>query len=249
MLRVRWKTQAIALMASLIFSSSIVKADEQQGNREKVEKVLEQAGKLHETMTVPENSHALEGQEAARKTMEKFQSPGFQEKLRCEMERIQGGNPKQEQVKTINKDGVLAVQEAVYLFLSSSMPEVMVNRYLIDVSRTGEQRIVPVLFGLPQGLEGKRVNADYFSRVMQADPVCRDIPEAPCQRLAVPLKVNPELFARYHISEAPALVYNNGQDSWSIQGEVELAFLLEKIGKAANSPALAGASARLRGNQ
>ena len=145
--------------------------------------------------------------------------------------------------------GTLTGQESVFLFLSSSVPEAMVNRYLIDVSRTGEQRIMPVLFGLPQGLADKRLNADYFSRVMQADLGCRDTPEAPCQRLAVPLKVNPELFARYNISEAPALVYDNGQDSWSIQGEGELAFLLEKIGKAANSPALTGIIARLRGGQ
>ena len=129
------------------------------------------------------------------------------------------------------------------------MPEAVVNRYLIDVSRTGEQRIVPVLFGLPQGLEGKRVNADYFSRVMQADPGCRDTPESPCQRLEIPLRINPVLFARYDINEVPALVYENGQDSWSIQGETELAFLLGKAGKAANSPALAGLSARLRGGQ
>ena len=249
MLRVSRETQVLALVASLILAGSIVKADEQQGEREKVEKVLEQAGKIRETMTVPENSHAGEGQEAARKTMDKFQSPGFQEKLHCEIERIQGGKPKQKQVKTINKDEVLAVQESVYLFLSSSVPESAVNRYLIDIDRAGEQRIMPVLFGLPQGLKGKRVNADYFSRVMQADPECRDTPEAPCQRLAVPLKVNPELFTRYNINEAPALVYDNGQDSWSIQGEMELAYLLEKVGKAANSPELAGISARLRGNQ
>jgi hypothetical protein len=249
MLRVSGKIQAIALVASLFLAGSIVKADEQQGEREKVEKVLEQAGRLRETMTVPENSHALEGQEAARKTMEQLQTPDFQEKLRCQRERIQGENPQQEQTSATQGNGTLSTQESVYLFLSSSVPEAMVNRYLIDVSRTGEQRIMPILLGLPQGLAGKRVNADYFSRVMQADPGCRDTPEAPCQRLEVPLKVNPELFARYNINEVPTLVYDNGQDSWSIQGEAELAYLLEKVGKAANSPAIAGISVRLRGNQ
>ena len=249
MLRVSRETQFFALVASLFLAGSIVKADEYQGEREHVETVLEQAGKIRETMTVPENSHALEGQDAARETMEKFNSPSFQEKLRCQRERIQGENPQQEQTSATQGKGTLSTQESVYLFLSSSVPEEMVNRYLIDVSRTGEQRIVPVLFGLPLGLAGKRVNADYFSRVMQADPGCRDTPEAPCQRLAVPLKVNPEFFARYNINEVPALAYNNGQDSRSIQGEAELAYLLEKVGKAANSPALAGISARLRGNQ
>lgn len=249
MLRVTRKISALALLASLIFSSSFIKADEGQGNRERIEKVLEQAGKLRETMTVPENSHAGEGLEAARQTAERFNSPAFQEKTRCQVERIQQSEPQQEQAKVAKEKGALTAQESVYLFLSSSVSEAMVNRYLIDVSRTSEQRIVPVLFGLPQGLQGKRVNADYFSRVTQADPGCRDTPDAPCQRLAVPLKVNPELFARYNITEVPALVYENGQDSWSIRGETELAYLLEKVGKAANSPALAGISARLRGNQ
>ena len=243
------ETKVFALVASLFLASSIVKADEHQSEMGKVEKVLEQEGKIRETMTVPENSHALEGQEAARKTMEQFNSPSFQEKLRCQRERIQGENPQQEQTSATQGKGTLSTQESVYLFLSSSVPEEMVNRYLIDVSRTGEQRIVPVLFGLPQGLEGKRVNADYFSRVMQADPGCRDTPETPCQRLEVPLKVNPELFARYNITEVPALAYDNGQDSWSIRGEAELAFLLEKMSKAANSSALAGISTRLRGGQ
>jgi len=243
------KTQVFALVASLFLVGSIVKADEHKGEREKVEKVLEQAGKLRETMTVPENSHALEGQEAARKMMEQFQSPDFQEKLRCQMKSIQGENPKQEQTSAIRGKGTLSGQESVYLFLSSSMPESVVNRYLIDVNRTGEQRIVPVLFGLPRGLAGKRVNADYFSRVMLADSGCRDTPEAPCQRLAVQIKVNPELFSRYNITEVPALVYDNGQGSWSIRGEAELAFLLERLGKTVSSPTLASISARLRGGQ
>ena len=249
MLRVRRKTQVLALIASLLFACSIIKADEQQGDREKVEKVLELAGKIRETMIMPENSHAQEGLEAAQQTAERFNSPAFQEKLRCQVERIQQSEPQQEQAKAAKEKGTLTAQESIYLFLSSSVSEVMVNRYLIDVSRTGVQRIVPVLFGLPQGLQGKRVNAEYFSRVMQADSGCRDTPEAPCQRLAVPLKVNPELFARYNITEVPALAFEDGQDSWLIQGKAELAFLLEKLGQAANSPALAGISARLRGNQ
>ena len=244
-----WKTLVIALVASLLLANSIIKADEQRGDREKVEKVLEQAGKLRETMTVPENSHAQEGLEAARRMAEQFNSPAFQEQVRCQMERIQQSGAPQEQAMKTQGNSTLTTQESIFLFLSSSLPESVVNRYLIDIGRTGEQRIMPVLFGLPQGLEGKRFNADYFSRMMQANLECRDTPKSPCQRLEVPLKVNPVLFTRYTITEVPALVYDNGQDSWSIQGETELAFLLGKAGKAANSPALAGLSARLRGGQ
>ncbi len=112
-----------------------------------------------------------------------------------------------------------------------------------------EVKKVISLTGHFKGFTGLVINADYFSRVMQADPGCRDTHESPCHRLEVPLKVNPGLFSRYNISEVPALVYDSGQDSWSIHGDTELAYLLKKVGKVANSPALAGISARLRGDQ
>ncbi len=244
-----WRIQIIALAVILLQAGSIVEAGEQQSDREQVEKMLEQARKLSETMHLPVNAHNDKGQEAAQQTAKEYNAPDFQEKLRCQMESIQQSGPQQEQAMAAQEKGALTAQESVYLFLSSSLPESVVNRYLVDIGRTGEQRIAPVLFGLPQGLADKRLNADYFSRVMQADPGCRDTTETPCQRLAVPFKVNPVLFTRYTITEVPALVYDNGHESWSIQGEAELAYLLEKVGKAANSPALAGISARLRGGQ
>jgi len=244
-----WKLLPVALIIALFQGEWIVWAEEFKEAGEQVEKIVEQARATAETMRLPENIHEQEGQEAARQSVEKLNEPAFREQLCCQMEKLQNGNSKQEQPSATHEKGALTAQESVYLFLSSSVPETMVNHYLIDVSRTGEQRIVLVLFGLPQGLAGKRLNTDYFSRVMQADPGCRDTPDLSCQRLAVPLKVNPELFTRYTITEVPALVYDNGQDSWSIRGETELAFLLEKMSKAANSPALAGISARLRGGQ
>ncbi|MGE4403252.1 MAG: TrbC family F-type conjugative pilus assembly protein [Desulfobulbus sp.] len=249
MLRVRGSLLPVALIIALFQGERVVWAEEFRETGEQIEKIVEQAMKNAGTMPLPENAHNDKGQEAAQQTAKEYNSPDFQEKLRCQIEKMQHMGAPQEQAGAAKVQGSLSVQESVYLFLSSSVPEAMVNRYLIDINRTGEQRIVLVLFGLPQGLAGKRVNADYFSRVMQADPGCRDTPNSPCQRLEVPLKVNPELFARYNINEVPALVYDNGQDSWSIQGETELAYLLEKVGKAANSPTLAGISARLRGNQ
>ena len=244
-----WKLLTMALIIALSQGDKVVWAEEFKEAGEQVEKIVKQARKTAETMRLPENIHEQEGQKAARQSVEKLNSPAFQEKLQCQMERIQQGESPQEQPMKAQDKSTLTTKESVYLFLSSSAPESVVNRYLVDIGRTGEQRIMPVLFGLPQGLAGKRVNADYFSRVMQADPECQDTPKSPCQRLAVPLKVNPGLFSRYNISEVPALVYDNGQDSWLIRGEAELAYLLEKVGKAANNPTLDNISARLRGGQ
>jgi len=239
----------VVLIIALFQDEMGVFAEERKEAGELVEKLVEKARKLSETMHLPENAHNDKGQEAAQQTAKEYNSPDFQEKLRCQMERIQQSGPQQEQAMKAQEKGAIAAQESVYLFLSSSIPESLVNRYLIDIGRTGEQRIVPALFGLPQGLEGRRFNADYFNRVMHTDPGCRDTPESPCQRLEIPLRVNPELFTRSNIIEVPALVYDNGQNSWSIHGEAELAYLLEKVGKAANNSALAGIGAKLRGNQ
>ena len=244
-----WKLLPVALIIALFQGEWIVWAEEFKEAGDQVENIVEQARATAETMHLPENAHNDKGQEAARQSVEKMNTPAFREQLRCQMEKLQNGNSKQEQPSATQGKRTLAAQETVYLFISSLLPEAMVNQYLIDIGRTGEQRIVPVLFGLPQGLAGKRINADYFSRVIQANLECRDTPEVPCQRLAVPFKVNPVLFTRYNISEVPALVYANGQDSWSIHGEAELAYLLEKIAKAANNPTLDNISARLRGGQ
>jgi len=241
-------TKTLVLLALLLLVGSGIKADEHQGERERKQKTLEQVRKLRETMTVPENNHGQEGQEAARQAVEQFNSSDFQEKLRCQAERIQRFGPQQEQAAAIpdntqKNSKNLGGQESVHLFLSSSMPESLVNQYLIDIGRTGEQRIIPVMFGLPQGMVG------YFSRVLQADLGCCDTPNSPCRRLEVRLHINPVLFSKYNITEVPALVYENTQNSWSIHGDAELAFLLEKVGKAANSSVLIFISDRLRGGQ
>jgi len=255
-----WIFPAVLIIA-LLQGEGIVLAEEFKDTRELVdktapdqesslaaEKALEQAGKLSETMRLPENIHAREGMEAARQSFGQFNTPAFQEKLRCQMERIrqQSGPPKEQPTVGQVKDS-LAAQDPIYLFLSSSMPEAVVNRYLIDVSRTGGQRIIPIIFGLPKGMEGKQLNTTYFSRVLLVDTECRDTPASPCKRLDMPLRVNPVLFSRYNITEVPALVYDKGQDSWAVHGDAELAFLLEKLAKAANNPALASIGTRLRG--
>ena len=242
MLRIKKQSVAAWLVIAIVQGGSIVGAGEV---KEQVQQVVDQARKLSETIQVPENIHTEEGLEAARQTTEQCNAPAFQENQRNQMERIQQSKPDQQQTRVAEARGVLTSQESVYVFLSSSMPEPMVNRYLIDIDRTGEQRLVPVMFGLPQGIENKRLNAGYFNRVMRADSGCRDTPKSRCERLAVPLRIRPELFSKYDITEVPALVYDNGQDSWSIHGEAELAYLLEKIGKMVKSTALSGISAQL----
>ena len=143
----------------------------------------------------------------------------------------------------------LAATEHLYLFLSSSMGEDALRRLLAGIAGLGGEQIVPVFAGLPHGLDDWPGNTRFFQRVLQKEPTCRDTAANTCERLQVPLRINPALFRQYAVTEGPTLVYDNGSRTWSVQGEAQLAVLLERIHKASDSPALAGLFASLRGGQ
>ena len=113
----------------------------------------------------------------------------------------------------------------------------------------GDELIVPVFAGLPHGIDNWPGNTRFFQQVLQAESTCRDTATNTCERLQVPLRINPVLFRQYGVTEVPTLVYDNGSRTWSVQGEAQLAVLLERMNTAANSPVLDSLIASLRGGQ
>ena len=83
--------------------------------------------------------------------------------------------------------------------------------------------------------------------MLQKEPTCRDTAANTCPRLQVPLRINPALFRQYQISAVPTLVYDNDSRTWSVQGEAELAVLLERMNTAAERHVLDSLITRLRG--
>ena len=214
-----------------------------------VEKVVDTARAAATAMALPANSQAEAGATAARQVMERFTAPAVQERLQGEQARIakamtanRADNPK-------DQSSQLAATEHLYLFLSSSMGEDVLSRLLAGIDRLGDEQIVPVFAGLPHGLDDWPGNTRFFQRVLQKEPTCRDTAANTCERLQVGLRINPALFSQYTVTAVPALVYDNGSRAWSVQGEAELAVLLERMNTAANNPALAGLIASLRGGQ
>ena len=214
-----------------------------------VEKVVDTARAAATAMALPANSQAEAGAVAARQVMERFTAPTVQERLQGEQARIakamtanRADNPK-------DQSSQLAATEHLYLFLSSSMGEDSLRRLLAGIAGLGGEQIVPVFAGLPHGLGDWLGNTRFFQRVLQKEPTCRDTAANTCERLQVALKINPALFRQYGVTEVPTLVYDNGSRTWFVQGEAQLAALLERIHKASDSPALAGLIANLRGGQ
>ena len=214
-----------------------------------VEKVVDTARAAATAMALPANSQAEAGATAARQVMERFSAPAVQERLQGEQARIakamtatKADNPK-------DQSNQLAATEHLYLFLSSSMGEDALSRLLAGIAGLGGEQIVPVFAGLPHGLDDWPGNTRFFRQVLQKEPTCRDTDANTCERLQIALRINPALFRQYGVNEVPTLVYDNGSRTWSVQGEAQLAVLLERMNTAANSPVLAGLSASLRGGQ
>ena len=214
-----------------------------------VEKVVEKARAAATAMALPANSRAAAGEKAARQVMERFASPAVQKRLQGEQARIAGKMTATRADDPKDQSSQLLATEHLYLFLSSSMTEDAIRRLLAGIARLGDQQVVPVFAGLPHGLGDWPGNTRFFQQVLQAEPTCRDTAAHTCERLQVRLRINPALFREYQISAVPTLVYDNGSRTWSVQGEAELAVLLERMNTAANSPVLDSLIASLRGGQ
>ena len=214
-----------------------------------VEKVVDTARAAATAMALPANSQAEAGAVAARQVMERFTALTVQERLQGERARIAVTMTATKADDPEEQAGPLAASEHLYLFLSSSMNEDALRRLLAGIGRLGDEQIVPVFAGLPHGLSDWPGNTRFFQRVLQAESTCRDTATNTCERLQVPLRINPALFRHYGVTEVPTLVYDNGSRAWSVQGEAQLAVLLERMNTAANNPALAGLIASLRGGQ
>ncbi|MHB8788470.1 MAG: TrbC family F-type conjugative pilus assembly protein [Desulfobulbaceae bacterium] len=203
-------------------------------------------------MSLPANRHTKAGRQAAEQTAKTFHSPEFQERLQCEQQRLEQDvfekyTTPWKQKPVGEQPGDLAATDNIYLFLSSSVPEETVRTYIATIARAKATQVIPVLRGLIKGRENIKASADYFSRILQEDPDCWDKRETMCRRYQVPIKIDPALFERYGITRVPALVYAGEKDTFRIQGDAGLAYLLERINRDAKSMTLANLINQLRG--
>jgi len=221
-----------------------------------VSAIMEKAKEDSKKMALPENEYGEEGLSAAKKAAEAFHSPGFQEQIQCEQQRLEtevfgdfitSWKKKKNTVKKQSgQTSSLADTERVYLFFSSSVPDATVRLYLSAIADAGEPNVIPVMRGFVGGLSDMATSTEYFSRILKIDLDCQDA-EVPCQSYQTAIKLNPVLFAQYGITRVPAVAYANEENGFLIQGDAGLDYLLERINREANSPSLARLIRKLQG--
>ncbi len=214
-----------------------------------LEKIAAAAKAAAEGIQLPVNKNE-EANKAAQQAAALFNSPEFQNRMHQLQEKLPLRDATEAE-KVAGKEektpGALASEEKVYLFLSSSIPEEDVHSLLHTVAHTGDQGIVPVMYGFIGGIDNHRHQGEYFGLVLREDSACTDTPQTQCERFKTNLKINSSLFKQYNVSETPTVVYDNGVKSWSISGNATLGYLLEQINQNAQSPALQQIVKRLEG--
>jgi len=220
-----------------------------------VSAIMEKAKEDSKKMALPENEYGEEGLSAAKKAAEAFHSPGFQEQIQCEQQRLEtevfgdfitSWKKKDAVEEQSGQTNCLDDTERVYLFFSSSVPDETVRVYLSAIADAGDPDVIPVMRGFIGGLDDMAANTEYFSRILKIDLDCQDT-EVPCQRYQTAIKLNPVLFAQYGITRVPAVVYENEGDGFLIQGDAGLDYLLERINREAKSSSLAKLIRKLQG--
>ena len=220
-----------------------------------VNKLLEDTQKrISESKPVlPTREQKDQGEKEAKKAMGSFNSLGNQKKLQDEKMRVQKedtpkANPLvQPQAPELQTGLSGSSKDTVYIFLSSSVPDETVHTYLTQAALYGSGRILPVYYGLTNGLIDKKAADRYFGHVMQEDLDCVNVQGRSCPRMKIKIKINPALFKQYGITRVPAMIYTNGENSWTLGGDSTIDSILERINSEAHSPFLDELIKRLRG--
>jgi hypothetical protein len=254
------KTKMLHLLPVIfvICFSLVVAATYAPAWAQEVASILEKAEVEAKKITLPVNRYTNEGLQAAEETSKIFYSPEFQEKVRCEEQRLEKevfadhikpwktkrSNPRQRTEQTTT----LADTEKVYLLFSSSVPDETMHAYITAIARADDTNLVLAMRGWPSGIDvaATEANTNYFSRILQKDPACQDTTK-PCEHYEVAINLQPELFTQYGINQVPAVVYENDKAAYQIKGDAGLDYLLERINREAKSETLHHLVQKIRG--
>jgi len=178
------------------------------------DKTLEQSiGRLNSIKTEP--IKLPENKEAEQKAMESYyytQSEEFQNKVKEYSESIKTLIFPEKENNTMHyypdaktQKSVLADDERVYIFISSSMPEDTIRAYAKDLEKLGKHAVL-VMRGAIGGLKYIRPTAEWSTRILKKNPYC----ERECETFKTKIIIDPFLFRKYSINRVPAVVYTRG---------------------------------------
>lgn len=225
---------------------------------------LEKGKKDAAAMKLPENKHVQAMELAAKTTSEFYYSQEFQDKLKTETDRIKGsmfGDQVASYYKDVATDAsgkvLLGDDERLYIFVSSSMPTVVLRTYAADIARLKDPRVVMVVRGFIEGMAKIGPTLSFFADVLKKKSSCNPNDGQQCEMNSANLIVDPMLFRKYAVNQVPAFVYAKGLqldnpgmsegvdehiskqgESYKIIGDASLGYIVSRFADESGSKAL-----------
>ena len=92
----------------------------------------------------------------------------------------------------------------------------------------------------------EKKDQSYFGRILKKELDCPRT-QTPCERYQVAIRLKPSLFTKYEITRVPAVIYDHDGNSFLIQGDTGLDYLLERINREVKSKGLTDLIKKIRG--
>ncbi|HGS4799266.1 TPA: type-F conjugative transfer system pilin assembly protein TrbC [Vibrio cholerae] len=204
------KVKVICL--SLIVSSSLSYANENQNE------LLNRLDKLSEVENYQPDMNLIQGVKEPtlsnedRKIVDKVKSQYEDPKFKKQIDQWQKTLSKQMGAKSWKSIDELEVNQTIpfsdkpILFISSSMPMHVLNRYAHDLEKING---VMVLRGGIGGLKKVMPTLQFIADVLKKNPSCKS---EPCEKYAVEVIIDPILFTEYQIDRVPAFTVHGKEN-------------------------------------
>jgi type-F conjugative transfer system pilin assembly protein TrbC len=201
----------IFLFVWCVCGLSIPTSYSQEFTVEKLNEIVKQAKKRKQQLKIPKALNK-EGLEAAQRCVEQYHSEENQKIIEQEKERLSKDVFHQAKIHDDKDDQLNSVKglsgsERLYIFVSSSVPEITLKSYVRDVDRVKDPNIVIVFRGFVGGMEDMNSAVEYLKWLIVKDPKCLTEKVQNCDGFHAGIQIDPLLFERFGIESVPAFVF------------------------------------------
>ena len=228
---------------------------------------LDKAVLAKKGMEIPGNDNDAVAFEKAKETALLFNTKEFQERVKRERDQllntvfsVPGDRHKE---KAPIRKALLAPEERLYIFISSSIPIETLRTYSAAMDILREEGMVFVLRGFIGDLRYIGPTMKFSSQVLFKNRDC-DISKGECETLSAGFVIDPLLYRRYNITKVPAFVYvprvvvsdpdtsegieENARASghYAVYGDASLDYVLDQLHKETKKQAFGALAERLR---
>ena len=234
--------------------------DVEDFNMNSIRDVKSSANDLFDNLKVPENKHKDMAGKYATQTKQYYESTAFQKKCNAEVERLKATIFK-DQIEGARKayselpdgetygTGTLPLNERIYVFISSSMPEQTLKNYVNALDRLRDSNIEMVMRGFVGGIKKIAPTQKFIQKIVLK-------PDGSVY--SVSIIIDPILFSKYGVGRVPCVVYDRSvaadihadadSDSYYLMyGDASLEYAIERIQEESQSETLNAVLASLRG--